>query len=407
MNRLLDTTSIIPQKQQIITLKKDKRVTRKRNVLLNGLMILGTTFLLATTGMDTGKIYWNLQNESAPKVAWFSNNPTAETPDIIKALLPFGLTTVVLTKASSSPWTVPMDWNPTNNSIWCIGAGGKGGDASTVGNYGGGGGALVAMSNYYNPAWAAGFTGVTFQITGQNTTATEGNASFNTTFDSSAFVARCGAGGSFSTAPGGSAASSVVPSGGFKNSGGNGGVMQGLIFPGAGGGGAGGISGPGGNGGPCPNDASVHGGGGGGGANNGAAGSQGLGSAGGNGGAGGNVGSTGGTGGASGVAGGNGGNGGGGGGGGERFPGGNGSTGNELDPSHGSGGGGGGGSGSTSTAASSCAGGAGANYGGGGGGGGFDNKGSGAYPGGAAGDGLVMITWVPRIQSAVTICWFD
>ena len=36
------------------------------------------------------------------------------------------MTTIVLTTASSSPWTVPSDWNNSSNSIACIGAASSG-----------------------------------------------------------------------------------------------------------------------------------------------------------------------------------------------------------------------------------------------------------------------------------------
>jgi hypothetical protein len=53
-------------------------------------------------------------------------------------------TVIILTSASSSPWTVPSDWNPAANTIERIGGGGGGGNsaqaATTAGGGGGGGG---------------------------------------------------------------------------------------------------------------------------------------------------------------------------------------------------------------------------------------------------------------------------
>ena len=60
-----------------------------------------------------------------------------------------GRKVVYLTKASGSPWTVPTDWNSTNNTIECIGAGGGGGTSTSGYTAGGGaGGGYSKISNY-------------------------------------------------------------------------------------------------------------------------------------------------------------------------------------------------------------------------------------------------------------------
>ena len=308
-----------------------------------------------------------------------------------------------LTKADSSPWTVPSDWNVSDNSIYAIGPGGKGAisTAGSTGGAGGGGGAIVFVSNYDN-GWSPGST-ATFQVTGQNTSTSEGDASFNTTFDSSAFVARAGAAASSVTAgAGGVGSTSVVPSGGTKYDGGSGGaVTGGSTRSGAGGGGAGGTTGAGGDGGTTTG--SLQGGSGGGGADGGDDGGVGGTNSGGNGGKSGLPGSLGGSSGGisfsatSGTL-------GAGGGGAFRQAGstyGDGadgsSGGTQFDATHGSGGGGGGGSGANF--GNHSLGGDGGSYGGGGGGGG---SGSSENAGGTGGDGLIAIIYTPSGIGSIT-----
>ena len=55
------------------------------------------------------------------------------------------MTTIVLTTASSSPWTVPSDWNNSSNSIACIGAASSG--AGTAIHGGGAAGAFSESTN--------------------------------------------------------------------------------------------------------------------------------------------------------------------------------------------------------------------------------------------------------------------
>ncbi len=71
---------------------------------------------------------------------------------------------IVLTSASSSPWTVPPDWNNSFNTIECIGEGGNGGNgASSVGNNvaggGSGGGGAYHVTTSFSPAAITGRAG--------------------------------------------------------------------------------------------------------------------------------------------------------------------------------------------------------------------------------------------------------
>ena len=47
---------------------------------------------------------------------------------------------IFLTTTGAGTWTVPADWNSSNNTIECIGGGGGGGSGNTAGGGGGGGG---------------------------------------------------------------------------------------------------------------------------------------------------------------------------------------------------------------------------------------------------------------------------
>lgn len=229
-------------------------------------------------------------------------------------------TTVFLTTptGSNGSWTVPANWNSSNNTIHAIGAGGGGHDGS---DGGGGGGAYSSVSNLSLTPGA----NVTYRIAASSAAATTGGDTFfnrtsgstNTCSDASSVCAKGGAGATSSAgATGGASASGI---GTTKNAGGKGGNATGTN----GGGGGGGAAGPNGAGGAAGDNGAFDGGSGGGGANGGGAGSAGLAI---NGGSGGNnrLGSGGGAGGAG--TGGNGNAGGGGAGGAASFNGGNGST---------------------------------------------------------------------------------
>ncbi len=305
------------------------------------------------------------------------------------------LTTVFITSGTS--WSVPADWNSTENFVEVIGGGGGGNDIQTNGSGGGGGGAYALTRNVsLTPGGSA-----TIQVgAGGNGTPTAGT---DTWFNGASCAASstCAKGGSAGgTTSGGAGGLSTTSIGSIRYKGGTGGGGNNTGDTSGGGGGAGGRRGIGANGG-AGNSTATEGGGGGGGAggggSNGTAGAAAAGGAGGNG-YGGSGGGTagnnvtcgsGGTGGA-GTA----GTGAGGGGGDKLCGGGAGSIGQEWDATHGSGSGGGG-SGST-TAGAGLVGGAGGTYGGGGGGGGTTNL------GGAGGQGLIAVTYRPVAVTATT-----
>jgi hypothetical protein len=194
---------------------------------------------------------------------------------------------ILTTTGSLLSWTVPADWNDSDNRIECIGAGGGGfGDPSLAGK-GGGGGAYSAIENLnLTPAASVSYRVGSKGLGGHK----PGNASadgtdgtdtwFNgATLGASSVAAKGGQGGVSSSAAGqgGQAASGI---GATKFSGGNGGNAG--FFAGGGGGAA---AGPNGNGGRGGNTGFITAGGaGGGGANGGGNGVAGSGETGGRGG---------------------------------------------------------------------------------------------------------------------------
>lgn len=283
-----------------------------------------------------------------------------------------------LTDTAVTSWSIPSNWNNSNNTVETIGGGGGSGSGETNAAGGGGGG---AYSKYTNLSLTYPGT-VTYQVGDGGAAGTSGeNTWFNNTTCAGAPV--CAGGGTAATDQTGGAGGTVQsgpPSSGYSGgTGGNGGVPTD-----DGGGGGGGAAGPGGAGknGGTLGTAGDNGGGGGGGAGGGSStvGSNSSGGTGGNGGAG-----------PTGTAGGNAGNpctngseGSGGGAGTDSTSQENGCTGGngiEWDSTHGAGGGGGGG-------ADAGEGGNGGLYGGGGGGHGED----GVNTIGIGADGIIVIT---------------
>jgi hypothetical protein len=172
-------------------------------------------------------------------------------------------TVLLRTTGSVLTWTVPADWNSSDNRIECIGGGA---DASiSFFRNGGGGGAYAAITNLSLTPGGS----VSYRV---------GAASGDTWFNGATFgAASVGAKGA-SNATGGQASASI---GTTKFSGGNGGSASGS-GGGAGGGGSAGPSGPGANGGSNVSD--QDGGAGGGAANGGHTGNGPSGDTGGNGG---------------------------------------------------------------------------------------------------------------------------
>ncbi|HET8581134.1 MAG TPA: DUF2341 domain-containing protein [Candidatus Paceibacterota bacterium] len=304
-------------------------------------------------------------------------------------------TECIIFLTSGTSWTVPDDWDSTNNTIEAIGAGGNGANsvAESYAGAGGGGGAYAKIANLSltpgsSVAYSIGAGGV---------------GSGTTWFDTSSTVAAAnGANASGKTAGAGGSTSNSV--GTTLYAGGAGAAVSGSSpYGGGGGGGAAGPFGAG-KGGGKPYASTPNTAGGGGGADGGSstAGSAGSSSKGGNGGAGttgtaGGIGSDGSTSGSS-SAGGNGSNGSGGAGSGYGWEsgssgnGGAGGAGTEWDATHGAGGGGGGsGMGFGNNAGN---GGAGGTYGGAGGGAGA--AGSAAGTGGTGGQGIIVIIYTPQ-----------
>jgi hypothetical protein len=241
---------------------------------------------------------------------------------------------------NGTPWTVPANWNTTNNSIQCIGGGAAGRSNINFGDgrSGGGAGAYSAVQNLtLTPGSSIQFiVGAGGTVSMNNPANSGGDTWFNgATLASSSVGAKGGLGTDFTGGAGGAASSGV---GTIKLSGGS----APSTGSGAGGGGGGGAAGPNGNG----ADGLAHAGT--------------AGGAGGNGDAG-----FGGSGGAQNAT---------------------GRAGAEFDELHGAGGGGGGGQ-------SGVPGGSGGAYGAGGGGGGGGSNGT--HDGGAGGNGLIVITYVP------------
>lgn len=298
-------------------------------------------------------------------------------------------TVIFLTNtAASQTWTVPSDWNDTNNSIECIGGGGGGLGGAFAYNAGSGGGGYSKTTNLALSLGAS----IAYQVgaggTPHASTPTVGGDSwFNgASLGASSVGAKGGGAASGTTAGLGGASSGGV--GSTKNSGGSGGGGANKV---GGGGGAGGPNGVGAAGGVSGNSGT--GGGGGGGNGGGTAGANEAGSnVGGNGGN--NSGGAGhGTGSAVNVDGTAGSAGGGGGGAGGNKDGGVGGNGTEWDATHGSGGGGGGGSSDAGTVAGKGAGGL---YGGGAG-----AKGVGGANPSAGAQGIIVITYEPNTGTNV------
>lgn len=276
---------------------------------------------------------------------------------------------------SGTSWTVPNDWDNSNNSIEVIGGGGAGaGNGSGVGGGGGGGGAYAKVSNVTltpgsTVTYAIGAPGVVGTSPGGDTYFCNSTSDCASISGGSVVVGAKG-GGSATDAGGGAGGLASTSVGTIKNSGGTGGNAA--ANAGAGGGGAGGPYGPGANG----ASGSSNGGGGGGGGGGGYAGAASA-----SGGAGGNNYKNQGGGATAGQL---GQEGGGGAGGASGATGGYGGQGSEWDGAHGSGGGGGG-SGHDYTGAAKTGG----LYGGGGGSKGNDTNGSSA----AGSQGIVVITY--------------
>ena len=175
----------------------------------------------------------------------------------------------VIFLTSGSSWTVPSDWNSSNNTIHAIGGGGGGAErTSSQHTAGGGGGEYRYITNFSATPGAS----VSYSIGAAGQSGQPATAGGNTTFNTSSLIARGGGGGDISTP--GAGGSGGTGTGG--NNGGSGGVTT-ANNAGSGGGGAGGPNGVGATGGTTGATAGA----GGGGANGGATGGAGSGTIGG------------------------------------------------------------------------------------------------------------------------------
>ena len=343
-----------------------------------------------------------------------------------------GLCREFFTTVGSGTFTVPSNWNSSDNTIEAIGGGGAGASEDSGSGGAGGGGGGGEYRRAVNVSYTGGHS-ITIQI-GQGGTPTSGSngnpgtATFikNDSNSANVVLANGGSGGIALLSGAGGGAGGTGGTGTAANHDGGAGGSGANAFSGGAGGGAGGPGGTGAQGG-AGGDGGHKPGAGGGGNGGGGVGTSAP-ATGGNGGAGGtdvasNSGGTGGAEGTTGVS----GNapttgGGGGGGGGDATgtgalggAGGQGGTGLDWNSSYGSGGGGGGGGFGTSSGGvgGGGSGGHGGSYGGGGGGSGGDASVRTLTNGGVGGQGILVITYSPGssysgpgdIVSSATAWW--
>ncbi len=381
-----------------------------RGILLLGIYTPSFVPLMSQTAswVRGGKFVW-LPNcdGTLHDIIWATTDIDEPTPDWVQCVPYFTMEAVAITTAQASPWAGATTWNPTQNSVELVGAGGTGaiGTAATspAGGGGGGGGGygqLITGPTAGSTAFKVGVGGT-------------GNATTNNTIWESTTLVTCysvgsGANPAAASPTGGAAGAALVTTGtpavtytvpaGITHTGGTGGT-SGSALGGGGGGGAGYRTANGGNGG-TPTSTGGGGGGAGGLANAGGSPST---STGGTGGAG-----TSGAGGSGGGAVGNPGTGSSGGQGGAGNPGavhctGGAGSGGTSDfgfastipaaTNYGLGGGGGGSGNNNNNSTQVSTGGAGGLYGGGGGGCGGERGTSSTFVQGVGTDGLIFVTW--------------
>ena len=232
-----------------------------------------------TNSSPTAKTVYVPTQSSAEWASFYSNLPAGVT-----AASCGPLTTQVILLTSGSSWTVPADWNNSNNSIEVIGGGGGGGNSPGNPSAGGGGAYSKVVNIMLNPGsttrYAIGFGGGATGAGGDTYFCT-GTSSCTWIGDSSVIVgAKGGSGGrslSGAGGPGGDAGSGIgivrysggtggsTPTKGWSGGGGgaagaNGNGGNGAShFPGAGGAGGGPYAGSGGRGGYYPTNGSPYG----------------------------------------------------------------------------------------------------------------------------------------------------
>ena len=268
------------------------------NVVTVGNSVVSTATLTKTTsGHLTGIDYLNIRYLVASPVSdtWYIG-ANSQIENVASNYMPRGFFTtqrsdnavVVLTDTTgSATWSVPSDWNSSNNAIHLIGGGGGGGNSNVSGNNraaggGGGGGGYTRLNNQSltigaSIPYQAGAAGAIFSAGG------------TTSWNSGAATAGGGGGGASTITPtstGGAGGIGSTYNGGAGGAGSTS-TVAGTGNGGGGGGGAGGPNGAGRNGGngfASTTAANISGGGGGGngGGTNGGNGSAGVGGTGGN-----------------------------------------------------------------------------------------------------------------------------
>ena len=231
--------------------------------------IAGTQKTITLTGGGTVSVdYLNVQDiaftpapatDGTTPYVWYlganSTNSGNNTGGLFQAGGTGAIKVYQITNTATTTWTVPSDWNSSNNTIYLIGGGGGGGGSratsttNKAGGAGGGGGGYTAVTNYSTtPSSSITVAVGTAGTAGTNTGGTGGTG--GTTSWAVTNTATGGTGGSTTATP-----TSVGGTGGSGTySGGNGGAgstttTSGVIVTGGGGGGAGGPNGAGGAGG--------------------------------------------------------------------------------------------------------------------------------------------------------------
>jgi hypothetical protein len=139
-------------------------------------------------------------------------------------------------------------FNPANNTIEMIGAGGKGGNNGSSGGGGGGGGQYAKLTNFFSSGVVSFQVGVGSGTVGTSSSPGTADSWFSSSTTAYAQGGSAGGNGSSGGAVGGSGGSAAAVGTCVVNNGGNGGSTAILDGGGGGGGGSGGPVGGGGNG---------------------------------------------------------------------------------------------------------------------------------------------------------------
>jgi hypothetical protein len=210
-------------------------------------------------------------NGSTPYGWYLGANSTNSGNNSGAAFVTYPQVVYQITNPATTSWTVPSDFNASNNALYLIGAGGGGAGSLNATNHwnggGGGGGGYAGATNVL----ISGGSSITVAVGNGGAggaVGSNGTAGATTVFGS--YSAGGGGGGTTGTA--GATAGGAGGVGATYTGGRGGGVSQGSAVQGVGGAGGGGSAGPSGNGGaggyntaPSSNNAGAGGGGNGGG----------------------------------------------------------------------------------------------------------------------------------------------